>query len=186
MPRRIRPTVILKELADNALDECEEAQIVPEIAIEVSTERGEIVVTDNGRGLPAETVRDILDYSYRVSSREAYVSPTRGAQGNALKTLLAAPLALHGRIGTTVIEAQGVRHTITFRVDQLRQEPVIDHKPMPLVPDKKGTRVCISWPKSASSNPGRSGAAFFTNRRRLRLAQPAFADLGRVERHRAS
>jgi DNA topoisomerase VI subunit B len=145
------PTVLLKELVDNALDECEEALIVPEIAIEVSTERGEIVVTDNGRGLPAETVRDILNYAYRVSSREAYVSPTRGAQGNALKTLLAMPFALHGRIGNTVVEAQGVQHRITFRFDQLRQEPLIDHRPMPLVPDKKGTRLRISWPESASS-----------------------------------
>jgi DNA topoisomerase VI subunit B len=145
------PLVISKELTDNALDICEEAQIAPKIMVEVSTQRGEIVVADNGPGLPAETVRDILNYSYRVSSREAYVSPTRGAQGNALKTLVAMPFALHGSIGTTVIEAQGVRHTITFRVDQLRQEPVIDHKPTPLAPPKKGTRVCITWPESARS-----------------------------------
>ena len=78
------PLVILKELVDNALDECEEAEIPPEITVAVSTCRGEIAVSDNGRGLPAETLRDILDYSYRVSSREAYVSPIRGAQGNAL------------------------------------------------------------------------------------------------------
>jgi hypothetical protein len=118
---------------------------------EYRTKRGEIVVTDNGPGLPAETVKGILDYSCRVSSREAYVSPTRGAQGNALKTLLAMPFALHGKIGTSVIEARGVRHTITFRVDQLRQEPVIDHEPIPLLPHKKGTRVCVAWPESASS-----------------------------------
>jgi DNA topoisomerase VI subunit B len=145
------PLVILKELADNALDECEEAEIAPEITVEVSTSRGEIAVSDNGRGLPAETLRDILDYSYRVSSREAYVSPTRGAQGNALKTLLAMPFALHGTSGMTVVEALNMQHVIAFKVDQLRQEPVIDDQRIPLIPHKKGTSVCITWPESACS-----------------------------------
>ena len=145
------PLVILKELLDNALDECEEAKIPPEISVTVSTLRGEIAVRDNGRGLPAKTVGDILDYSSRTSSREAYVSPTRGAQGNALKTLLAMPFALHGASGTTVVEAQNERNTITFRVDQLRQEEVIDRKSIPLVPHKNGTSICIGWPESACS-----------------------------------
>ena len=75
--------VIAKELIDNALDAAEESEIAPEISIEVSTERCEIVVADNGPGLPVETLGDVLDYSIRVSSREAYVSPSRGQQGNA-------------------------------------------------------------------------------------------------------
>ena len=135
------PLVILKELVDNPLDAAEEAQIAPAIDIQVSTETGEISVVDNGPGILAETISDILDYRYRVSSREAYASPTRGALGNALNTLVAMPLALHDETGTTVIEAQGSRHTITFKVDQLRQSPAIDHKAMPLIPRRKGTRT---------------------------------------------
>src|SRR5262249_28965313 len=125
------PTASLKELCDNAIDACEEAQIAPEIMVDVSTATGVIAVSDNGPGLPPETVREILDFSARVSSREAYVSPTRGAQGNALKALLAMPFALDGKIGTAVIESRDIHHLITFRVDQLRQEPVIDHQPTP-------------------------------------------------------
>jgi DNA topoisomerase VI subunit B len=99
------PLCILKELGDNALDNAEEAGLAPTIEIAVSTERGEITVADNGTGIPPETVADILDYTVRVSSREAYVSPTRGAQGNALKTILAMPFALDGKLGEVVIEA---------------------------------------------------------------------------------
>lgn len=69
------PITTLKELCDNAIDACEETQIGPEITVDVSTATGVIAVSDNGPGLPPETVRDILDYSARVSSREAYVSP---------------------------------------------------------------------------------------------------------------
>jgi len=81
------PLVVLKELLDNALDAAEEAEIAPLIAVTVRP--GEIVVQDNGTGIAEETIRSIRDYSIRVSSREAYVSPSRGAQGNALKTILA-------------------------------------------------------------------------------------------------
>jgi DNA topoisomerase VI subunit B len=144
------PLVILKELVDNALDSAEEAQLPPEIYIEVSTERGEIVITDNGPGIAPETVEGVLDYTTRVSSREAYVSPTRGAQGNALKTIVAIPFALDGVRGTTVIEARGMTHRIVFEMDPVRREPrvfrEISHS---LV--QNGTRITVQWPKSACS-----------------------------------
>ncbi|MBV8112333.1 MAG: ATP-binding protein [Hyphomicrobiales bacterium] len=98
------PLVALKELVDNALDACEEADIAPEITITV--DKIGITVTDNGPGIPAETVNGVLDFTVRVSSREAYVSPTRGAQGNALKTIVAMPFVLDGRRGQVEIEAR--------------------------------------------------------------------------------
>src|SRR5260221_12737924 len=81
------PLVVLKELMDNALDACEEAEIAP--VIEIAVGDGSIIIQHNGGGIATDTIKSILDYSIRVSSREAYVSPTRGAQGNALKTILA-------------------------------------------------------------------------------------------------
>ena len=78
------PLVVLKELIDNALDAAEEAEVAPVISITVEPES--IVIEDNGGGIETSTIKSILDYTIRVSSREAYVSPTRGAQGNALKT----------------------------------------------------------------------------------------------------
>jgi DNA topoisomerase VI subunit B len=106
------PLVILKELVNNALDACEEGGTAPVIEITV-TEDG----IDNGPGIARETVADILDYNTRTSSREAYCSPTRGAQGNALRTVLAIPFAIDGERGETVIESRGVAHRITFSID---------------------------------------------------------------------
>src|SRR4051812_5854238 len=86
------PDVCVKELVDNALDACEGADILPEIAIVVNGST--VMVTDNGPGLSASTVKSVLDYRTRTSSKDAYISPTRGAQGNALKTILAIPYVL--------------------------------------------------------------------------------------------
>jgi hypothetical protein len=73
------PLVVLKELVDNALDACEEAEVAPVISIAVDP--GSIVVEDNAGGIKTSTIKSILDYTIRVSSREAYVSPTRGSRG---------------------------------------------------------------------------------------------------------
>jgi DNA topoisomerase VI subunit B len=142
------PLVILKESVDNAIDAAEEANTPPVIRVEVTN--GEIVLTDNGPGIPAETVADILDFSVRVSSREAYASPTRGAQGNALKTIVAMAFGLDGTKGETVIESHATAHRISFKVDQVRQEPKIDHiRESSSV--RTGTRTTVKWPVCACS-----------------------------------
>src|SRR6516165_3510271 len=106
------PLVVGKELIDNALDASEEVEVAPEITINVDPET--ITIQDNAGGIDTETINSILDYTIRVSSREAYVSPTRGAQGNALKTILAMSYVLDRKsnntdaAGLTIIETRGV------------------------------------------------------------------------------
>jgi DNA topoisomerase VI subunit B len=51
--------------------------MAPMIRIQVSDH--EIIIADNGPGIPAETV-GIRDFSVRVSSLEAYAFLARGAQ----------------------------------------------------------------------------------------------------------
>ena len=48
----------------------------------------------------------------------------------------------------TIIEAGGTAHRIVFRVDQVRQEPRIDHQMAPSKV-KTGTSVRLHWPHSA-------------------------------------
>lgn len=151
------PLVIVKELLDNAIDACEEAGIAPQITVTVD-EVG-IAVRDNGTGIPAKTIKGVLDFTSRTSSREAYVSPTRGAQGNALKTIVAMPFVLDGESGTTVIMAKGKRHTIAFAADQIRQEPVIHHD-VAEADDCTGTEIRVHWPVCASSKLRRARSRF--------------------------
>jgi DNA topoisomerase VI subunit B len=151
------PLVIVKELVDNAIDACEEACVAP--VITVAANANGITVTDNGPGLPADTVDGILDFSVRVSSREAYVSPTRGAQGNALKTVMAMPFVADPDNGGVEVEALGIRHFIKLTVDRIRQEPVVSHN-IERIKRKSGTKIRVRLPVSASSYDDNAGTRF--------------------------
>src|SRR5215469_12955439 len=140
------PLVVVKELTDNSLDGCEELAIAPEISIEISTDRCEIAITDNGPGLSSETIDGIIDFSVRTSSREAYVSPSRGRQGNALMCLAAMPSAIDGEQGTSLIESRGQAHRILFRIDAVRREPRILREIAPS-DVQTGTRITVCWPQ---------------------------------------
>jgi hypothetical protein len=86
-----------------------------------------------------------------VSSRETYISPTRGRQGNALKTILAMAYVLgnEGK-GKTWIEARGVKHHILFSVNQIKQEPIVKN-----IQTRSrvttGTRITMFWPVTDDS-----------------------------------
>ena len=110
------PHVIVKELIDNALDAAECAGVNPQVGVHLAKmEGGGIVmsVADNGGGISPEVVGRMLDFNSRTSDKAAYRGPTRGAQGNALKTIVG---IAHVYGGNLTIEAQGVKHTIKVEV----------------------------------------------------------------------
>jgi hypothetical protein len=111
--------------------------------------------------LTARVVKPATD-AIAVSSREAYVAPDRGRQGNAAKTIVAMPFALSGKEGRVEIVARGIRHAITFRVDRIAQQPVIDHQEHRLegVSVRTGTSVTVRWPDSARSDLEDAGQHF--------------------------
>jgi DNA topoisomerase VI subunit B len=139
-------SVCLKELVDNALDACETAKVAPVVNIRVRHEHEliELTVSDNGPGIPPEVVRKVLDYNIRVSDKATYRSPTRGAQGNALKTIIGIPYALGG-CEPLVVSARGVRHTITPWVDPAGHVH-FDYTNTPAVTE--GTTVRLTIPDS--------------------------------------
>lgn len=140
------PLVAVKELVDNALDACEEQGIAPEITVTV--DESSITVADNGSGIPPDVVDRLLDFSVRVSSREAYVAPDRGAQGNALKTIVAMPFVLDGEEGRVDIAGAGFLSEIAFCVDRIQQRPAaeVDRS------CKNGSWVRVYWPAATSSD----------------------------------
>ena len=151
--------------------------------ISIAVEPGSIVVEDNAGGIKTSTIKSILDYTIRVSSREAYVSPTRGAQGNALKTILAMGYVLDRErqggnaeaVGVTIIETRGIEHRIEFRVDHVNNEPRIAHTTSPS-PVKIGSRITINWPVIRlwrRDAPGLRARRVHKARRGLCLVQPA-------------
>jgi DNA topoisomerase VI subunit B len=157
------PLVVLKECLDNGLDACEEAGVAPVITATVDEDG--IEVRDNGPGIPAETVLSLPDYSERASSREGYVAPDRGRQGNALKTLLAMPFVLEGKEGKVSVASHGTRHVITLTVNPLSQKPQAKPEQFPDDTGQTGTAVRVHWPPSARDLLTQAEGKF------LRLAQ---------------
>src|SRR5215212_3232031 len=101
--------VVIKELADNALDAAEYARVAPEVEISAQEKGSALIlsVADNGPGIPPKTVQMMLDFNTRTSDKAVYRSPTRGAQGNALKTIVGMPHALGSGKNPTLIDSQG-------------------------------------------------------------------------------
>jgi len=138
-------TVVLKELMDNALDACETAGVAPEISVTVDRDDDRIViaVVDNGPGLPPDVLARILNFDTRTSDKSRYRSPTRGAQGNALKTIVGIPTAL-GSDTPIRIEACGLRHTIAPRVDTAGN--VDTGHTSEIIGETTGTTIMVSLP----------------------------------------
>jgi DNA topoisomerase VI subunit B len=151
--------VVVKELVDNALDACESSGVAPEITLSVEERfSGDVVITvsENASGIPHDTMHGALNFDMLVSDKAAYRSPTRGAQGNALKTVFGIPHAL-GSLEPVVVEARGTRHEARVWKDpagQLRIQcddtNLEEHRP--------GTAVTVHVPHKGA------GGSFYTKR----------------------
>ena len=139
------PLIVAKELTDNALDDAEQHKVPPRLEITVTPKL--IEVRDHGSGIPEDAIKGALDYSSHTSSRRTYVGPSRGQQGQALKTILAIGYALTGNAGLVEIEARGTLHQIALRADRIAQKVVVEHR-HEASSVKNGTCVRVHWPVS--------------------------------------
>lgn len=135
--------VVLKELIDNALDACESSGIDPVINIGVAIVgiKMLICVSDNGAGISEKVIDSILDFDTRTSDKAAYKAPTRGAQGNAFKTIIGIPHALGGSV---VIESKGLRHEITATATPAGTIDI--NREVSAIADRSGTAVYVEMP----------------------------------------
>ena len=146
--------VVVKELLDNALDAAETASRAPVVDIATRTDDYReitfVTVTDNGAGITSEIVAGLCDFTMLVSDKARYRGPTRGAQGNAFKTLLGIPYAL-GVAEPVVIESAGVRHELRVTVDRVGDVVVIHDE---TASDRTvGTSVTVPLPAASKSTP---------------------------------
>ena len=166
--------VVVKELLDNALDAAESAGRAPVIEITTRTddEITFVTVTDNGAGITPDVVAGLCDFTMLVSDKARYRGPTRGAQGNALKTVLGIPYAL-GVAEPVVIESAGVRHELRVTVDRVG-DVVVTHETT--ASDRTvGTSVTVplpAAPQKSTPGGGRINAALVNPHATISVIEP--------------
>ena len=143
-------SVAIKELMDNAIDACEVGN-APEVALNIvqDDDHIQLSVQDNGDGIAAKTINRIKDFDVRVSDKLIYIAPSRGQQGNALKTILGMSYAL-GSTEPVIITARNIKHTIYASPDSLGN---IDVKHSKEKMDKTiGTTVSLTLSRQAGTS----------------------------------
>ncbi|MCI4336397.1 MAG: DNA topoisomerase VI subunit B [Thermoplasmata archaeon] len=143
-PQRALLTTV-KEAVDNALDACEEAQVLPDIAVEIAkegTDRLKVTVTDNGPGILKKEISNVfgrLLYGSRFHANRQ----SRGQQGIGISAaVLYAGLttARPARI-TSKVEEEEAAHVVELLLDTQKNLPRIVAEDLELWDRPHGTRV---------------------------------------------
>lgn len=135
----------VKEGVDNSLDACEEAQVLPEIRVEISKEgpdRLKVAVEDNGPGILRKEIPNVfarLLYGSRFHANRQ----SRGQQGIGISAaVLYAGLttARPARIVSKVAEEEAA-HTLELLIDTQKNLPKIVSEDVLLWDRPSGTRI---------------------------------------------
>lgn len=96
--------LVVKELADNALDACGDCRVFEQ--------DGWYMIEDTGPGIDggAESIARLFSIRRPLTSSKLVRLPSRGALGNGLRVVAGAILASHGSL---YVETHGERHTLT-------------------------------------------------------------------------
>jgi len=119
----------IKEAVDNSLDACEEAQILPDLLVEIrqiAENRFRVIVEDNGPGIVKEQVPRIFG-KLLYGSKFHRLRQSRGQQGIGISAAgmygqltTGKPIVIESRIGE-----KKPAHRFELVIDTLRNEPVI-------------------------------------------------------------
>jgi DNA topoisomerase-6 subunit B len=119
----------IKEAVDNSLDACEEAEILPELLVEIrqiNENRFRVIVEDNGPGIVRDQVPRIFG-KLLYGSKFHRLRQSRGQQGIGISAAgmygqltTGKPIVIESRIG-----ARHPAHRFELAIDTLRNEPVI-------------------------------------------------------------
>ncbi len=140
--------VSVKEAVDNALDACEEAEILPDIYVEIQqVEKDEyrMIVEDNGPGIVRKNIPLVFG-KLLYGSRFHAIRQSRGQQGIGISAVV-----LYGQLTTgkpariiSKIREEEVAYELLLTIDTKRNEPrVIKEKPL-LWDRESGTRIEVT------------------------------------------
>jgi DNA topoisomerase-6 subunit B len=145
-PRKALLTSI-KEAVDNSLDACEEARVLPEIAVEViemSENRFRVIVEDNGPGIVKEQIPKIFA-KLLYGSKFHSLKMSRGQQGIGISASVMYGQLTTGRPAkiTSRIHATEPAHYYELHIDTQANEPKIIKENKVEWYKEHGTRVEI-------------------------------------------
>lgn len=143
------PVYVVKELLDNAVAALEE-QSTKNPMVRIVLDDAYIEVGENGGGIPDEVLDKILDFERFGGSNKHHKLPTRGAQGNAIMTLVGIAKAWDPDEMIIVTRPCGDQIGLDVQTDPIRQEVGIHYVslgppgrssiriPLPELPWKRG------------------------------------------------
>jgi DNA topoisomerase VI subunit B len=137
----------IKEAVDNALDACEEAEILPEVVVEIidmGDERFKVIVEDNGPGIVKEQIPRIFA-KLLYGSKFHKLRMSRGQQGIGISASVLYGQLTTGRPAkiTSKIGATESAHYYELTIDTKTNEPKILKDQVIDWPKEHGTRVEI-------------------------------------------
>jgi Histidine kinase-, DNA gyrase B-, and HSP90-like ATPase len=138
VPKSRLRRLVLKELADNGLDENANVRVG-------TTRDGYYYVEDDGPGIDPEKVAELFSISRPMQSSKLLRLPTRGALGNGLRVVAGAVLASEG---TLVVTTRNRRMTLRPQRDGTTTIVSIEVVSFP-----KGTRVDIALGPALPQDP---------------------------------
>ncbi len=145
-PRKALLTAI-KEAVDNSLDACEEADILPDISVEI-LDRGEdryvVVIQDNGPGILRGQIPNIFG-KLLYGSKFHRLKMSRGQQGIGISAAGMYGLLTTGKPVAIIsrINARRPAHYFELRIDTKKNRPEIMRDIEVVWEAKHGTRVSI-------------------------------------------
>ncbi len=143
-PRKALLTTI-KEAVDNSLDACEEANILPEISVEViemSENKFKVIVEDNGPGIVKKQIPHIFA-RLLYGSKFFKLSQSRGQQGIGISASVMYAQLTTGRSAkiTSRIDPKHPAHYYELRIDTHKNKPGIQKEEIVKWEKEHGTKI---------------------------------------------
>jgi DNA topoisomerase VI subunit B len=165
VPPDILDIYTLKELTDNALDAAELSNTPPKIEVTISRQADtlSIAVADRGAGISPDMVKEITNFERFGGTKYFIKKPTRGAQGNALMTIVGLVSALWRAQGRAVppaivFSSRGYRHEVSLCIDSVLEKASVSVESVKISDsdggsdvDQNGTSITVFLPLSHSA-----------------------------------